>query len=292
MGGLHGLALVAFAVALLAALASAFGYVLQHEGMQDVDVSLRKLHEVRRLLTGTPWLAGIGMMILGQLLSAVALSLGDLALVEPAYAAMVLFALIIAAVWRRQALSAREWVGVVTMVIGIAGFVIAASPTGGHPQDVGLVPLLVAVGVILAALLLLIKGPLPFHRATGLGIAAGILFGSQDALTRRALTLLPAGPARLFTDFSPYALVAVAASAILIAQAAFKLAPLAASLPGQSILEPLCGIALGAGLFGEQLRVSFLWSAIQVLTLAAMVVGLFLVATSPLVTAQEAPDTS
>lgn len=49
---------------------------------------------------------------------------------------MVLFALIIAAVWRRQALSTREWIGVVTMVLGIAGFVIAASPSGGHPESV------------------------------------------------------------------------------------------------------------------------------------------------------------
>lgn len=292
MGALHGPALVAFGVGLLAALASAFGYVLQHEGMQDVDVSLRHLREVRRLLTGTPWLAGIGMMIVGQLLSAVALGLGDLALIEPAYAAMVLFALVIAAVWRRQALSTREWVGVVTMVVGIAGFVIAASPSGGHPENVALLPLLIAAGVLVAAVLVLIKGPLPFHRATGLGIAAGMLFGSQDALTRRALQLLPGGPLRLLGDFSPYALVAVGASAVLIAQAAFKRAPLAASLPGQSILEPLCGIGLGAGLYGEQLRVSLLWSAIQGLTLVAMVVGLFLVATSPLVTRQAAPDTS
>lgn len=292
MGGLHGLALVGFGVGLLSALASAFGYVLQHEGMQDVDVSLRNLRQIKPLLTGTPWLAGIGMMIVGQLLSAVALGLSDLALVEPAYAAMVLFALLIAAFWRRQRLSAREWVGVVTMVVGIAGFVIAASPSGGHPEHVALLPLLLAVGVLIAALLLLIKGPLPFHRATGLGIAAGLLFGSQDALTRRALQLLPGGPLRLLTDFAPYALVAVAICAILTAQAAFKRGPLAASLPGQSILEPLWGIALGAGLYGERLRVSFVWSSIQGLTLVAMVVGLFLVATSPLVTRQEAPDTS
>lgn len=35
-----------------------------------------------------------------------------------------------------------------------------------------------------------------------------------------------------------------------------------------------------------------MWSAIQAVTLVAMVVGLFLVATSPLVTRQAAPDTS
>lgn len=66
MGALRGPAVGVFGVGLVAALASAFGYVLQHEGMQDVDVSLRHLREVRRPLTGTLWLAGIGMMVVGQ----------------------------------------------------------------------------------------------------------------------------------------------------------------------------------------------------------------------------------
>lgn len=292
MAGLHGIALLGFGIGLLSALAAAIGFVLQQEGMQEADVSLRDLGQIRRLLTGTPWLAGIAMMILGQILSAFALSLGGLALMEPAYASMILFALLIAAFWRRQPLSAREWVGVVTMVLGIAGFVIAAAPSGGHSEQVAVLPLLIAAGVVVAIVLLMLKGPLPFHRATGLGIAAGVLFGSQDAMTRRALQLLPGGPLRLLTDFSPYVLVAVAASGILIAQAAFKMAPLAASLPGQSILETLCGIGLGAGLYGEGLRVSFFWSSIQAVALAGMVVGLYLVATSPLVARQEVPDTS
>lgn len=292
MAGLHGFALVGFGVGLLAALAAAIGFVLQQEGVQDVDISLSRLHEIPRLLTGTPWLAGIAAMVLGQLLSAVALGLGDLALIEPTNAAEVLFALLIAAFWRRQTLDRREWAGVATLVCGIAAFVIAANPSGGHPEHVDLAPLLLAACMIAALVVLLVKAPLPFHRATGLGIAAGILFGAQDALTRRALQLLSGGWLQLFPDFSPYALVVVAVIAILIAQAAFKMAPLAASLPGVSIMEPLCGIGLGAFLYGERLRISVLWFPIEVLALFGMVVGLYLVATSPLVTRQATPDTS
>ncbi len=292
MSGLHGWGLLGFSIGLVAALAAAIGFVLQQEGIQDVDVSPRRLHELRRLLIGTPWLLGIAAMVLGQILSAVALGLGDLALIEPTNAAMVLFALLIAVFWRRQPLGPREWVGVATLVCGIAGFVIAANPSGGDPTRVAVSSLLPAAGILAVLVLVLILGPMPFHRATALGIAAGLLFGAQDALTRRGLQLLGGGASRLFTDFSPYALVGVAAIGIIIAQGAFKMAPLAASLPGTSIMEPLCGIALGAALYGEHLRRSFVWSSLQVLALAAMVVGLYLVATSPLITRQERADTS
>lgn len=45
MFGLHGLALMGFGIG-LAAPAAAIGFVLQQGGVQDVDISLSRLHEI------------------------------------------------------------------------------------------------------------------------------------------------------------------------------------------------------------------------------------------------------
>jgi len=50
------------------------------------------------------WVAGIVVMVIGQLLGAAALGQGSLALVEPLLAANLLFALSVSALWRRHRL--------------------------------------------------------------------------------------------------------------------------------------------------------------------------------------------
>lgn len=275
--------MIGLAIAVASALAAGVGFVLQQHAAAEAGGG-GPIRFVVRLVRDPIWLAGIAWMVAGQILSAFALDRGGLTTAEPGFATMLLFALPMSAVWRRLRLGWREWLGAIALSAGVAGFVLAARPSGGNAVDLGSGAWAFA-GPLGAALLLVIAAR---HRPASLaatvnGVAAGILFGLQDALTRRALLLLTAGVVAMLQTWSSYALVAVGVLAILVAQRAFASAPVAASLPGVAIGEPVTGIALGAGLYGEHVATSGAPLAFELLSLGAMFVGLFLVARSPLV---------
>ncbi|MGH9061665.1 MAG: DMT family transporter, partial [Acidimicrobiales bacterium] len=106
-------------------------------------------------------------------------------------------------------------------------------------------------------------------------------------LTQRTLDRLDAGLGDLLTSWEPYALVLVAIVGLELAQTAFEAAPLPASLPAITIAEPLCGIGLGAGLFSQHIRLGPLYLAAELVCLVMMVLGVLLLARSPVVTGHE-----
>ncbi len=271
-----------------AALLLAVGFVLQQRAASDeppeLALSPRLLvHLVRRPL----WLAGIGAMVLGQLLGATALDLGSLALVEPLLAANLLFALPLSAAWHRRRLGVREWAGALMLSGGLGGFVAVAQPHGGNVAHLPWPNWAIAGGgfvLVAGALVAAVRGRRLGEEATLLAAAAGVLYGLQDALTRRLLAGQFPGLPELLTSWPPYALVGVAIVGLLLAQSAFEAAPLAASLPAITMAEPIAGIAFGVGVYGESIRLAPGYLAAEVLTIGAMVAGVILVARSPLVT--------
>lgn len=274
------------ALGLGAALLLAVGFVLQQHTAASAPSSERLSPRLLLDLARRPvWIAGIGAMVGGQLLGAAALGNGQLTLVEPLLAANVLFALPLAAAWRRRRIGRRELLGAVVLVAGLAVFVVAAQP---GPDRTVVVPdrsWAVAATAIIAVVASMVAASrrLPAGRqATLLGLAAGTLFGLQDALTQRTLQL-HFGFVIFLETWSAYAVVLVAVAGILLAQSAYNAAPLAASLPAQSIAEPVTGIGLGAGLFAQGLRLGAGALSAEVLGIVAMVVGLYVVSRSPIV---------
>lgn len=275
--------------ALCGAFLLAVGFVLQqHVAAQvasaDADVSAGLLVDlIRRPL----WLLGIGSMVGGNVLGALALGRGSLTLVEPLEAANLFFALPLAAAWQRARLGVREYAGAVMLVAGLAGFMAAAGPA-----RVGDAKVPAANWVICGAVIVVLVASLTWvakrftlgEEATLLAAAAGILFGLQDALTQRTMDDVSHGLVAVLSSWQPYAVLSVAIVGIALNQNAFKLAPLPASLPALTIAEPLCGIALGVGLFAQHIRVGVLFVAIELLSLGLMVVGVIFVARSPIVT--------
>lgn len=187
------------AVSLTAACLLGLGFVAQqHAAYREPLNEILHVRLLTHLIRSPLWLLGIGLMIGGQLLGAVALSGADVARVAPLLATNLLFALAAAHVIYQEHLGRSEWLGAVLVSGGAALFLTAGRPYGGRAPEPGsahwLVAALViavAAGLVLAGLRCSLQG-----KAVLLAAAAGTLYGLQDALTRGSLLDPPAGDGR------------------------------------------------------------------------------------------------
>ncbi len=276
-------------LALGSALFLAVGFVLQqHAAARQPPDDRLSYRLLLHLLHQPLWVGGIATMVVGQILGATALGMGNLALVEPVMAMNLLFALPLSAVWHKRRIGRREIAGMLALVGGLVAFVVPGNPHGGHPLTPPWPNWLIA-GLAIAALagVLVAKGkrsPVA-KQATLLATAAGVLYGLQDALTERTLTQFGHGVVGAFLSWTPYTLLVVGALGLLLAQSAFEEAPLGASLPAITVAEPVVGIALGVGIYNEYLNLGAGALVTELLGFGLMAVGVFVVARSPVVAA-------
>ena len=85
----------------------------------------------------------------------------------------------------------------------------------------------------------------------------------------------------LLHSWSAYCLVATGAVGILLMQSAFNAGPLHSSLPTITAGEPVAGILLGIVVFGDRISLSPASLAMHAGGLAALVLGVILVARAP-----------
>lgn len=275
---------VAYATALLAALLLGVGFVLQqYTAQMEPDSSFLSLHIITDLLRKPRWVAGIGCMIAGYLLSAWSLGHLELSLVEPLLTLYLLFALLLAVPMTRQAFKWPETVGAVILCTGVA-LLSSTRTTKPIGLSFGSFSHWPAAAIIAGIAFVAVqfghrrKGQV---RATLTGLGAGLVFGIQDALTRQTLEALQGNPVSvLFSTWSAYALLGAGIVGIWLMQNAFSAAPLHASLPAIAAGEPAAGIVLGIVVFGDRIQVSPGMLAIEAGGIAALIVGAAAVARS------------
>jgi drug/metabolite transporter (DMT)-like permease len=229
------------------------------------------------------WLAGLGAMLCGQLLGALALSFADVSKVEPLLATNLVFALVIGRIACKENLSRQEWLGGVLASGGVAAFLVLGRPSEARPVGPESERWLAAAAVVAVAVTLVWTGRRSSLqvRAMLLASAAGILFGVQDAVTRGLLLRFGSGVSAIIGSWQPYALIVVAICGILLVQSAFDAAPLRVSLPAATAAEPITGILLGVTVFTERLRLSAGPLAGQITGLALMILGIVILGRSP-----------
>ncbi|GGV62697.1 DMT family transporter [Streptomyces griseoloalbus] len=272
-------------LAVSAACCLGFGFVLQQNAAQRAPIgdflSPRLLLDLMKV---PRWLGGMALMVAGMALGATALGHGELSLVEPLLATNLLFALALSRHQTRQPLGRQGWAGLALLAGGVTAFVVAGEPSGGHAFTDPLRHWLIIGGMVGLALLLtgcakrarLTVGPIL------LALAAGLLYGVQDALTRvSGQRLAEGGFAELLTGWQPYAVLALGVTGLVLVQSAFETAPLRMSLPALTAAQPLAGIACGVGFLGDRLRTdagALTWEAGG---LAAVVGGIVLLGMHP-----------
>jgi drug/metabolite transporter (DMT)-like permease len=259
-----------------AAAAYALTSILQHRGARAATP--RHALDPRlllQLLRNRLWLTGTAADVIGIGLHAIALGLGPLALVQPVVAGGILIAVPLDCVLDRRPLSRSALLGVLTGTAGLAGFVLAAAPSGGT-DDPARPALAVALGCCLASL----AGCLAIDRVTGrswrgclLGLAAGIAYAGSGSLVKVTVGLVGHGIGAVVLDWPPYALIGIGGLGLVLNQNAFQNRPLQPALVSMTLATPAASAVIGVLAFGEHLTGSRPRTLVAVIAAAAMVIG-------------------
>jgi drug/metabolite transporter (DMT)-like permease len=275
-----------YVVGVIAALSLALGYVLQQRVAAQAPLSeLLTFRLLFDLMHKRMWWAGIGCMVVGQLLAGLALQLATVALVEPLLSTSLLFALGFSAALARMRIRWQEIAGAILVSAALGVFIAVGNPHNSPAPDPN--PAVIALAVctvvgVVAVLVTVGKQRGLVGESVLLATGAGLLYGLQDAGTRAALVIADDhGIAVMFVFPWVYIVVGAAIIGILLSQSAFKAARLDYSLPPIAAAEPIAGIALGVSLLGDVVSVTILGLAVESICLVAMVIGVALIGRSP-----------
>ncbi|MEY2478033.1 MAG: hypothetical protein QOG87_3348 [Actinomycetota bacterium] len=270
-------------LALTAAFLFGLASVLQHKAAQSAapERSMRPsllLDLLRRPL----WLAGQLVATVGFAAEAVALSFGALSVVQPLLVTRLVFGLLLASRISRQTLAPSEWGGAMAIVVGLGGFLVAASPGEGTAviDGAGWLGVFLATAVPAAVLVLLAPRTPGVPRAVALAAAGALLFVATTTLTKLIGHDMRGDAAGVLTSWKLYALPPTAIGAMLMVQSAFMAGPIRASLPVLTCVECLGAIAVGALFLDEAVSIQAVDIAVEVLGLAVVVWGVVTVARS------------
>jgi drug/metabolite transporter (DMT)-like permease len=252
--------------ALLAAVCFGAASVLQARGSRTVPaaegIDPRLLH---RMLRSWPFLAGLGLDLLGFIFELAALRTLPLFLVQSAVAASLAVTAVLAARVLGESLAPREWAAVVTVCAGLALLGVSAGREGssdpGGRFDLGLA--LALLGVLLLALLVARRRE-PV-RSIGLGVAGGLGFGVV-ALAARTLTDLR--PVALLRNPSLYLLAAGGVVAFLLYATALQRGAVAVATAALVLGETVVPAAIGTLVLGDRARPGLAWLAVTGFLLA------------------------
>jgi uncharacterized membrane protein len=273
-------------LALGAALANALTSVFQRIGVEDAPPSVSlKMSLMTHALRRGIWLIGFVMMIASFLCQAVALHLGRLSEVQPTLSVELVFLVIVLAVWFRFSIGPREWLGVVATTAGLAGFLYFAHPDEGNVSPPYWQWLVAGVACTLATIVcivLALRGR-PWWRAAMFGTAGAISFALTAAFIKSASDAAATDWVVLYRCWQVYGVIVFGSLGVFLAQNAYHAGPIVASQSSLVLVDPLASIALGIGLFGDNLRTGGAWGPLEAVSLLTMVVGALSLAHSPLV---------
>ncbi|MET9493669.1 DMT family transporter [Streptomyces sp. NPDC006552] len=192
---------------------------------------------------------------LGALLHVIALAYGPLSLVQPLGALTIVLALPMAALFVRRRAGAAAWRGAIMATVGLAGLL---SLTGSASEDSLdgaerlLVGLITAGGVLVLMMSARAAHRHPVVRAVLLAVAAGSAFGMASVFTKSVAVDWSGRPVEQLGTL--LAIAALATAGMLLSQASYRGAGLAAPLATSTVVNPVAAAAVGITLFGETFR--------------------------------------
>ncbi len=275
-----------YVLAASAALCSAVAGVMQRIGVESAPAGdAMRLRLLTNALKRGIWLLGFALLLVVFVLQASALRFGDLTVVQPILTVELLFLIAILRVVFRRHVGGREILGSVAIVVGLAGFIVSADPALGQgiPSSKAWGVVTVVIFVVAAMLVAAAQRGPRWWRATAFGAAAAVLFAYNASLTKAITTLITGGWGHVFTHWEPYALGLTGLVGFFFLQNALHAGPIAASRASMLMVNPVVSIIIGIFVFNEHLRGGPGYVTAEILSLAVMLTGAFILTQSPLV---------
>ncbi|MFE2293766.1 DMT family transporter [Streptomyces sp. NPDC059452] len=236
-------------LSLVSAVAYAAGAIVQERVAAHGDNSPHAL--VRNVV----WWVAVLLNGVGAVLHVVALAYGPLSLVQPLGGLTIVFALPMAALFVGRRAGATAWRGALMATAGLVGLLALTGSADPHTLR-GPEQLALASGTFGAlAVLTLFARALrrPVLRSAVLATGAGVAFGMASVFTKTVAMEWTSGSVR--SGLPTLLVIAVlAAAGLLLAQAAYRGAGLAAPLATVTVVNPVVAAAIGITLFGEHFR--------------------------------------
>jgi hypothetical protein len=240
--------------ALLAALCNALNVTTQHAASIGDPKKSTGWRFVVYLAKNPLWLFGWIALAGGFVFQALALSAGQMSVVQPLLVTELVFALVLRRAWLRQPIRPVTWSAAAMTCLCLAVFLATSEPRGGHafPSSHAWVTAGGAtVGAVAVLTLLGMKGS-PARRAALLASATAAMWALVATLIKTTTeTLSQFGVAGMFTHWPVYALAAAGLGTEILGQATLHIGPLSVSQPLLVIVDPIVSIALSVWIFGE-----------------------------------------
>ena len=202
------------------------------------------------------WLLGGACMVGTFIFQALALYFGPLSVVQPILVLELIFTLGLRAFLMHDGIARRTWLAALTICVGLAAFLVVASPgPDTHVPNAGQWLLSVGTrGLAVLVLLLFSRYGSPPRRAALFGAATAIVWSVDAAFVKQTVDVLAhTGIIGVLTHWPLYAMIATGVLGTVLLQGAYAVGPLAASQATMLIVDPLASIMLGIELFGESL---------------------------------------
>ncbi|GAA4837396.1 DMT family transporter [Actinomycetospora corticicola] len=282
---------MAVVLVLLACLGNALALTLQRKAAQD-SARQRGLSagSFRDMVRRTPWLIGTAVFGGAVICQVLALRLGSISLVQPVLVMELPFTLLVGWWILGGALRRYEWSAVGLMSLGLVVLLACLRPHGGDALAAGNLRWILGTLVTLAALGLCVwiaKTSRAVGKAAFFGIAAGIGSGFVAVIVKAmADALAVGGLGEVLTTWQSYLLIPVGPIAFWTLQSGLRAGRLLASQPGLTLGNPILAFLWGTGLLGEEIAGGW-WVLGGVAGALLLTVGVFLLARSPVLAAQE-----
>jgi hypothetical protein len=290
--------LVATVAALVAAALFAVSSALQHRSATEIPHlgSLQRrnlgrfaLHTVRH----TSWLVGTVADLVGLGFHALALDTGPLTLVQPLLVTGMVFALPLRQWIDHRRPSIRELGWASALSLGLAAFLVVATPTSATTAFADRLPAVIAAAGVTLGIVgfgWLGRGAAGNQAARPLGLATGLTFAASAALIKTTTETLTHHPLGVLTSWPLYGLIVVGGIGLLLNQMAFQAGPLRVSLPAMTASDPLVSLVIGVTVYDEQLRTGALGVGVEVLSLAVVLVATIALSRAHVGSQERRPD--